>query len=340
MLSLAGCYIVSIKPDANLDSLRYLCKGNDLLSGDDVRQVFKDKEGNTWFLTEKGITFINAKDKERQHYFHQFQNETGFNAYLEIDSRIYFGSEDGQIWSWNKRSPGFSLGSLKAKAPISGICQLSDHRILVITQGDGMFITDDRINVKMHYSYPVNRELASNTINNFYKDKIGDVWLDADAAGVVYFDAKAEKLYHFLPKSDEQLGLARLQPNFFVIEDANQRLWVHPGAGGFSEFDRKRKVLKPFYNDPSDPNRRFFNTMHNAFVDRQGDLWFSTRSPGLEKCTFFQSRFYSKNVQSMLQQNGGSEVRTTFEDHYKRIWIADKEGKIELYNSEGTALAF
>jgi len=72
-----------------------------------------------------------------------------------------------------------------------------------------------------------------------------------------------------------------MQPNFFVVEDNFNHLWVHPRSGGFSEFFRKKKILKPFYNDPSDPNRRFFNTMHAAYYDKHGTLWLSTRSSGL-----------------------------------------------------------
>jgi signal transduction histidine kinase/ligand-binding sensor domain-containing protein/DNA-binding response OmpR family regulator len=340
IVTLNGCYLVDLNSDGTLGPLRYLCKNNDLLAGNDVRDVFNDKKGNLWFLTENGITFYKAGGYKQQHFFHQYQNETGFNSYLENDQRIYFGAENGQIWSWSKNNPGFRPEALKANRAVNGICQLSNHRLLIITQGDGVYITNDRFAVIQHYTVKNNPELASNNIISFYKDMAGDVWLEADAAGVVYFDAVAGRLYHFVPKSDEQFGLAQTQPNFFVIEDTPNHLWVHPRSGGFSEFNRKEKTLKPFYNDPDDPERRFFNTMHNAYYDRHGNLWLSTRSPGLEKCTFHQSNFIFQSISSMFQHAGGCEVRTIFEDNHKRIWVADKEGKIELFSDKGKSIGF
>lgn len=338
--AISGCYLIQIKPDGKLGEIRYMNPRNNMLSGNDVRDVFKDKERNTWFLTERGITFISADKKKSQHFFHQFQNEMGFNAHMELNDRIFFGDESGQIWSWGKNIRRFRLETLKAKSSISGICSLSKNRMLIITLGDGMYLTDNSFKSVRHYFYPAYSTMVSNRINSYYRDKSGNVWLDVNAAGVGYFDSETEKLYYFKPKSDERLNLAQLQRNFFVVEDANRRIWVHPASGGFSEFDPVKKSLNPFYNDPNDPKRLFSNTMHNAFVDRQGDLWFSTRAPGLEKCTFFHSRFYFWRIPSLLQSSGGSEVRTTFEDHYKRIWVADKEGKIELFSADGKSLGF
>jgi signal transduction histidine kinase/AraC-like DNA-binding protein/ligand-binding sensor domain-containing protein/ActR/RegA family two-component response regulator len=164
--------------------------------------------------------------------------------------------------------------------------------------------------------------------------------LEADAPGVVFLDVQKNRLIHFLPKSDEQFGFAQMQPNFFVVEDNANHLWVNPRSGGFSEFNRKEMTLKPFYNDPADPNRRFFNTMHVAYYDKHGNLWLSTRLPGLEKCSFQQSPFTKVSVASSLQLKGGSEVRTIYEDIHKRIWIADREGGIALYAVGGQRLGF
>jgi len=340
LLSAAGCYMVHINRDASIEKLHFLCKENGTLAGNDVRGVFIDKSGNSWFLTDKGITCYNPRSNQRQHYFHQFQNETGFTSYLEKDSRIYMGAENGQIWSWNKANAEFNAESFKASAAVNAICELRDYRLLVVTAGDGAYLTDDRLSVIRHYTLSTHPQLASNTIHSLYKDLSGNVWLEADATGVVYFDAATDQLYHFRPKSDEDIGLAQTQPNFFVVEDGAGRIWVHPRSGGFSAFDRASKQLKPFYNNPEDPNRRFFNTMHDAYIDKHGNLWMSTRSPGLEKCTFHQSRFSFQPIRSTLQQADGSEVRAIFEDKFKRTWVADKEGKIQLFNQQGASIGF
>lgn len=277
-----GCYLVHVSDDGrDIVSIKYLCKKNGNLAGDLVKEVFKDKNNQFWFLTDKGLTLYNPAKDTYTHFFHRFQSETSFHTHLETQDNIHFGSADGQIWTWSKQQRTFHQEAFRANALISGFCPLNNGRILLITLGDGTYLTDPRFNVLSHELVHTSPALCSNVIHSFYKDMAGDVWLEADAPGVVLYETKNNRFIKFQPKSDEQFGLAQMQPNFFVVEDNANHLWVHPRSGGFSEFFRKEMVLKPFYNDPSDPNRRFFNTMHAAYYDKQGTLWLSTRSPGL-----------------------------------------------------------
>jgi signal transduction histidine kinase/ligand-binding sensor domain-containing protein/CheY-like chemotaxis protein/AraC-like DNA-binding protein len=340
IFTLTGCYIANISKEGPINNLKYYSQENGLLAGDDVRAVMKDKEQNLWFLTEKGISFYKKDATSPQHYFHQNQNETAFSSFLETPTLIYFGADNGQLWSFNKKSSAFNLESVKSASSISGICALKDGEILLTTLGDGIYFLDNKGRIKSHITVGTDKSLASNNIISFYKDMAGDVWLEAEAPGVVYLDVLTKKLHYFIPKSDELIGLAQTQPNFFVIEDNINRLWVHPRSGGFSEFDRLSKTLKPFFGDKSETGLSLFNTMHDAYYDNHGNLWLSTRSPGLEKCTFHQTSFIFNEVKSLLQKSGGSEVRTIFEDNHKRIWIADKEGKIELTDLNGKSIGF
>jgi len=336
-----GCYLVKINEEnGQLSSIRYLSRNNGKIAGNNVRNVFKDKQGNIWFLTDKGLTQHKPAKNTFQHFFHQYRQETDFYSFLERNGNVYFGAANGQVWAWSGKTKNFHLESVRANAPVNGFCPLNDGKMLLITYGDGIYLTDTYFRVLEHQTVASNPQLANNLIHSFYKDMAGDVWLEADAPGVVFFDAKKNRLIHFQPKSDEQFGLAQMQPNFFVVEDNANHLWVNPRSGGFSEFFRKEMALKPFYNDPADPNRRFFNTMHVAYYDKHGNLWLSTRLPGLEKCSFQQSPFINTPVASSLQFRGGSEVRTIYEDVHKRIWIADREGGIALYTPAGQPIGF
>lgn len=336
-----GCYLVHVSNDGqDIVSIKYLNRKNGNLAGDLIREVFKDKDNQFWFLTDKGITLYDPKKETSTHFFHQFQEETGFFSHLETKSNLYFGSDNGQIWTWSKQQHNFRLEEFRANAAINGFCPLNNGKILIITRGDGTFLTDNMFRVLSHDQLLTTPALSSNLIHSFYKDLAGDVWLEADAPGVVLYETQKNRFIRFQPKSDEQFGLAQMQPNFFVVEDNKDHLWVNPRSGGFSEFFRKEMKLKPFYNDPSDPNRRFFNTMHAAYYDKHGTLWLSTRSPGLEKCSIQQSNFSFTYVPSTLQLKGGSEVRTIFEDRHKRIWTADKEGGIVLYTPKGQRIGY
>lgn len=340
LIATEGCYMAHINPDGTLVGVRYLSRENGLLAGNNVRDIHRDEQGNTWFLTDKGITHYNSTSGQRQHYFHQYQNETGFTCFLSHGKQLYLGSEKGQVWSWDQSTLTFRVESLKASAPITAMTSLDNHRLLVTTEGDGLYLTDEHLSVLRHMTVAYNPELASNTLHSLHKDNSGNVWLEAHATGVVYFEAASGRLFHFRPKSDEDIGLAQTQPNFFVVEDGKGRIWVHPRSGGFAEFNPLTKELIPFYNNPDDAERRFFNTMHDAYVDVNGNLWMSTRAPGLEKCTFQQSNFSFFTQTSLVPSKRGSEVRTIFEDAKKRLWTADKEGKIHIKAENGASLGY
>jgi signal transduction histidine kinase/ligand-binding sensor domain-containing protein/DNA-binding response OmpR family regulator len=336
-----GGYVIHIEKDGKtIENIRYLNQQEKSLAGNLIREVFKDKEGLFWFLTDKGITVYHAEKETSTHYFHQFHDETGFFSHLETKDYLYFGSDKGQVWAWSKKQRNFHLEDLKANGPVNGFCPLNNGKILVTTRGDGLFITDKNLTAIAHFNLLTTPQLGSNLIHSFYKDMGGDVWLDVDAPGVVFYDAKKSKFIHFKPVSDEQFGLAQLQPNFFVVEDNANHLWVHPRSGGFSEFFRDKMTLKPFYNDPADPNRRFLNTMHSAYYDRNGNLWLSTRSTGVEKCSFMQSTFEFTPTPSSLKMGSGREIRTIFEDKRKRFWVADREGGIAIHSFQGQLIGY
>jgi len=336
----SGCYLVRINTDGSLGQLKYLSKENSYLTGNSIREVFKDDDGNIWFLTESGITIIDSLAENKKHYFSRKQNVRSFRSFLKTGKEVLLGDDSGQVYLWSGKLSGFQPLNLKATAPVNGFCLLNNNSILITTLGDGIYVTNKSFSIKEHYRFENTGNLASNIIHSFYKDIDGNVWLEADAAGVVYYLTDKNQFLHFIPKSDELFNLASLQPNFFVVQDKSGRIWVHPRSGGFSEYDKVKMQLLPFYNDPEDAERLFFNTMHDAYVDTQGNLWLSTRSPGLEKCTFHQSNFIFKQCPSLLQKNGGSEVRTIFQDNYNRTWIADKEGKYEIFDEKWNSLGF
>jgi len=199
-----GCYLVHVSKDGqDIVSIKYLNSQNGSLAGDLVREVFRDKDNQFWFLTDKGITLYDPQKKSSTHFFHQFQEETGFTTHLETNKNLFFGSVNGQIWSWSKQQRTFKLEDFKADAAVNGFCPLNNGKILIITRGDGVFLTDKSFKVLSHEQLQTTPALGSNLIHFFYKDMAGDVWLESDAPGVVLYDAKNNQFIRYQPKSDE-----------------------------------------------------------------------------------------------------------------------------------------
>ncbi|MDR1585676.1 MAG: response regulator, partial [Prevotellaceae bacterium] len=91
---------------------------------------------------------------------------------------------------------------------------------------------------------------------------------------------------------------------------------------------RVNDTLLPFYNEPGAPDWRFSNMLHTAFSDRQGNLWLSTRSHGLEKAVFNRNSFQIMTFDSELHSTVNNDIRAIFEDREQNVWVSSKGGKI------------
>ena len=121
-------------------------------------------------------------------------------------------------------------------------------------------------------------------------------------------------------------------PKFAICEDGQGNLWVHPGGGGLSWFDRKNNRLQPFYNEAGTDSWRFSNKLHAMMLDHQGNLWLGTHSKGLDKVTFFKNKFRLFKPFDCNYDTNANQVRALCEDSRKQLWIGTRDSKISVYS--------
>ena len=160
-----------------------------------------------------------------------------------------------------------------------------------------------------------------------------------DLLGVSKFNITTKQIKHFEMKIESAISNV-FPPNFFIFEDKADHLYVHLRGGGFGYYDPLTDQLIPFYNEPSSPSWRFSNMLHSGFSDRQGNLWLSTRSHGLEKIIFNNSVFRSTLIDTDTHSTINNDVRSIFEDSYQRLWVSTKGGKIMIYDADLTPIGY
>ena len=316
--------------------------GNGKIQGKKVSSVMEDYLGNTWILTDNGLYRIHPGQSEPSEFFvnnNEGLNKQAFFSTDETGDEIWFGSDNGQVWRYGKQNGEFSLLKVKTSSPVIEIRKLPAEKMLFTTPDAGFFIFDKKTGEMASYNTTTLSHLKSNHIVSNYIDKLGKVWFHLDVPGVAKFDPETQTLKHFNVKTEEVDPKVFL-PNFFIFEDENDRLWVHPNGGGFSLYDREKDVLLPFYNEPLSPLWRFSNLMHSAYSDRQGNLWLSTRSNGLEKVVFENGNFRTKYINPKIHSTIANDVRAVFEDSDQYLWVSTKDGKITLYDSAGNSLGY
>lgn len=310
-------------------------KGN--LKGKCVFSVIEDMQDNSWILSDNGLVMIPSGSQEPMISF--AEKETGkksgkqsFYCALELKNEIWFGSDEGRIWIYNKGNGQFNLFEIEKLARIVDIKILSDNKILILTREAGLAVYDMASGTVEYFNIQNLPLSGKGIIYSGFTDKSRNVWLQTDCPGVVKFNYET-KHFNYFNVSAEDVNASVFAPNYFIFEDNADRLWVHPRGGGFSLYDPLNDTLLPFFNSASSQDWRFSNMLHSAYCDRQGNLWICTRSHGLEKIIFDNDYFKTMPVNPDLRSGITNDIRCVFEDSDNYLWVSTKDGYLRIYDS-------
>ena len=309
-----------------------------LFPADHFYQVYQDKAGNHWLLTDNGLGMIRPGEQQPVNYFVETKGKQdgmnqAFYAVRECEDDICFASDRGRIWCYQKQGGEFRLLELPTKARITSIHTVGNDNTVVTTDSDGFFLCNLKTNKHTHYSPVTCKELSAQPILSAYVDRTSEVWFEQEEPGVVVHFNPATGVVKREQMRVEYSNADRSRPAFHIHEDIHGHIWVHPYGGGFSYFDRERNCLVPFYDDLGSNNWRFSNKIHAAFSDKQGNLWLCTHSKGLEKVTFRNVPFSMLTPVPHEYESLSNEVRSVCEDKQGNLWIGLKDGMIRLYDS-------
>ena len=299
-----------------------------------VFRVHEDRSGNEWILSDNGLGMLAPGEKTPVFYFSETTEREkkggqAFYSCLEHDSEIYFGSDNGRVWRYQKEGGQFLLLSLTASSRIVSIDGTDGEEMIFTTAKDGFFSYKFKTEEMEHF--PASR-FPKGSIHSVYVDKASEVWFEQHTPGSIMHFNPHTRILKREEIAVEPTSSDRSRPAFHVHEDANGVLWVHPYGGGFSYFDRESNSLRSFYNSLSGHDWRFSNKIHAAFSDRQGNLWMCTHSKGLEKVTFRPSQFRVMTPVPHDYESLSNEVRALCEDVDQNLWVGLKDGKLRVYD--------
>ena len=312
--------------------------------GKQMFDVFEDSKGNSWLLTDNGISKIDSEGGASTFFFAEKDDvdksiKQSFFCGAELNGEIWFGADRGRIWIYDQQSKAFRLMESHIESGIIEIKPTPDGNVLLVTSQNGFMIFDKNEQRYHRFDKSNLAGLQSNAIISTYIDHYGNLWIEADSPGVAKFNFQTQKLKFFSFQLDGANSII-FPPSFFAIEDVKKRIWIHPRGGGFSLYDEETDDLLPFYNDPKTPDFNFSNIIHSAYSDKQGNLWLCTRSHGLEKAVFDNNDFHVQVLDSKQESSVSNEVRAVFEDKDGNWWISTKDEKLRVYDKQNQFLGY
>lgn len=305
------------------------------LPSNKVNSVFEDDNNITWILTDNGLVKVaeNLSDKQITYYSVETSSSVrkAFYSAIENDNEIWFGASNGQILIYDKDIKRFVYFDTGIDSDIISIKKVYENLYIILSSQDGFIICDkNKANIKRVNKSTFN-ELPTNQILSCYVDNNHNIWLEMNSKGVAKYNLLENRLKFYLPNDYD--NNKNFLPSYFIFEDKMGHVWVHP-HGGFSFYDKERDKLLPFFNNPLSNDWKFSDILHNVYLDKQGNIWLSTRSGGLEKIVFDNTFFKLNDFYSNKISITGPEVRSILEDRDNNIWLGNMNGIISIYDSK------
>lgn len=297
--------------------------GNDKHIDDQVRGIFEDREKRSWILTDNGLFQFSPDLRTRRSYF---TNGVSFYTAAEFGGEIWFGSRGGSIYIFNKASNKFRLFATGARSSINILKKLDEQRLVICSEINDVFIYNTPGSSLKRYTVSASADTSVAKVRSCYIDTRKNVWIETNTAGVSRLNAEAGTVKYY-PIKPENANDNLVTLKFLIWEDVNRNLWIHSSGGGFVWYDPSADNLVPVADMRSADANAFSSMLYAGFSDRQGNLWISTRSQGIEKLIINDPAFRF----SVVDAKGNNNVRSILEDSHHRTWIATKDGKISVY---------
>ena len=279
------------------------------LSSSLVNGIFQSRNGFVWVLTDDGLNRLDgAKIKVYKNDPHNpltLSDNLVKTIFETRDGRLLVGMHKGlQLIDQDKDQfrtiDMYLLDGKRVWAAVSSIVELRDGRVMVGTNGHGLFeLTDSAGVAKAHQ---LKLENVSYAINSIFEDSKRNLWIATEDNGVYRIDAQWRVANYgsaipmcFHESADGRILVGTLRSGLMVYDADYDRLEVIE--------DTRRMVVMSLCG--ADGDRVFVGT------DRQGVKLLDTRTGTIADCNF--------DIISFNQQK--AKVHTVIRDRAGNLWV-------------------
>lgn len=300
------------------------------LNNENLKCVYKDKEGITWIGTgTAGINIHNPRKNRFLSYHH-----TGENSLSDNNVFRFFEDSQGLIW--------------------------------IGTDGGGVSLFDPKTKIFKNFRHnPADPySIGGNSALCITEDRNHDIWIGCWAGGLNKYDRKSGRFFHFLSNPEDATSISS-NDVWAIQTDSDGHLWLSYYEIGLDVFDINKGVIKKYRNNPSDtsslpsnvvlginhlknnkigfitengyciynPETKVFQrnkkldgvSLFDVYEDKKGNLWVATKGSGLW-IIWANGKIEKFNKSNGFPSNVACGI---LEDNQGNIWISTYSGLSE-----------
>lgn len=260
------------------------------IPSNNVQCIFKDKTGNIWVGTEKGLALFKPDTEE---FIRLGQKGS------PLSHRIYDIKQfnENQLWVATEFG-GIAIINL-SKSLFNTL-----EEILMIQAGDNEYC------------------LNNSTVRCLFQDSHQNIWAGTWGGGVNFLssDIALFKSYSYSPSQPGSNLNAHIASA--VCLDRQGTLWVGTDGGGINVLKDGKRVAT--YTEEN--GNLSGNSVQTALCDKRGNLWFGIFNGGI----MYYDMHTQKFQQVFSEKEALLDVRSLFEDSDGIIWVGTSEGVFQI----------
>lgn len=319
-----GIYIYDLQADT-MCHLRQDKTDPYSLSGNAIKQLFKDQEGGIWICTDNGgINYCPPYSEIKRHYPIPGQNtiagDVVHDICLDKNRIVWIGTEDAGVSKLNTQTHQYTtFDDTKGLSQncIHGLAAI-DNYLWIGTHANGIDVMDLRTEkIVGHYTVATAPYTGKNEIIVYlHKPRHSDLLV-----------ATAQGMYQYNPQKDgfERLGQfpdrGRIQT---IFEDHEGVIWAGTSNKGLYYYNPATQAHGEFKLAPEDANTN--RTINHIHEDRRRNLWFAT-GDGVK----MYERASGKTIRYGMEDGLPSRVIYRIEEDCQgKLWISTANGLASL----------
>jgi len=307
------------------------------LNSKSIRSIYIDPKGIYWVGTYMGG--INKYDKNLTLFNYVQPTELdpyGLRAPIvssfaqKNDNELYVGTDGGGLSIFNNKTNRFTHIAIQPKEKINSaglpvLAMLLDHKkqLWIGTFGHGLFKLNTANNGYTQFTSGTGKlNISQNNIFCFKEDRLGNVWIGTNGAGIDIFDAKADSFRRFKPALVSVKGY-KMPSNGYIRafeEDNDGNMWIGSYGTGIAIYNPDTKLFDTL--NPINTGLPIAEVL-SLKRDTNGNMWIGTNGDGL---FFYDHRLKKITPFKYNNQLPNGVICKILQDKTNNIWFSTNQG--------------
>ncbi|WP_282124710.1 hybrid sensor histidine kinase/response regulator transcription factor [Algibacter mikhailovii] len=296
-----------------------------------LKKIIKVGE-KEYFISKTGEFFKYSNEFNELILYDNFKRGTFRTALTYNNSEVLIALEDG-LFSWN------SISKKKQKIPIifkntaskevKLNCIYKYNEVYYLGTENGLYkaklITNNGLKLIIN-----NEAISKIKVNSIFIDKYNMLWIASSGYGLFYKNLNKTSFGHIYQPKENIDDISNNYTSAILKERNSDTLWLGT-QDGLYHYDLISKKHTKQIKELKNEHIRFL------FEDSKNEIWVGTKSDGVYR---FKNKKLIKQYHKQLDNSlsiSSNHIISISEDHLGRIWLANYENGIDIYNKNSNS---